>query len=71
MSSPSHGMLNLLKNELDIDDIHVFKNPIDLTNVDLSDINKDIDVVFLLRFNRLKGVEYLNQFYECYQKVIM
>ncbi|NZB57847.1 glycosyltransferase, partial [Escherichia coli] len=60
VSSPSHGMLNLLKNELDIDDIHVFKNPIDLTNVDLSDINKDIDVVFLLRFNRLKGVEYLN-----------
>ena len=60
VSSPSHGMLELLKDELDVDKIHVFKNPIDLNNVDLNDAKKDIDVVFLLRFNRLKGSEYIN-----------
>ncbi|MGN5074567.1 glycosyltransferase [Aeromonas veronii] len=60
VSSPSYGMLELLKDDLDINNIHVFKNPVDLNNVDLNERERDIDVIFILRFNRLKGSEYIN-----------
>lgn len=60
VSSPSYEMLELLKNDLDIRNIHVFKNPVDLSNVDLNERERDIDVIFILRFNRLKGSEYIN-----------
>jgi glycosyltransferase involved in cell wall biosynthesis len=60
ISSPSYGMLEYLKDDLDIENIHVFKNPIEkeFNSIDFKD--KDIDVIFLLRFNRLKGSEYIN-----------
>jgi len=60
VSSPSHGMLKLLDNELNSDSIHVFKNPIDPSIQAAQGISKDIDVIILLRFNKLKGIEYIN-----------
>lgn len=60
ISSPSHGMLDLLSTELDIDKIHVYKNPI-TTRLDYykEHDKKEIDVLFFGRFNKLKGNEYL------------
>lgn len=60
VSSPSHGMLEYLKDELPIEKIHVYKNPI-VNNLSyfIEDAQKDIDVIFLSRFNKLKGNEYI------------
>ncbi|MFT6989126.1 MAG: glycosyltransferase involved in cell wall biosynthesis [Paraglaciecola sp.] len=59
-SSPSHTMLEHLTNDLNADRIHVFKNPLD-PSIEYAGIDKkDIDVLFLLRFNNLKGIEYIN-----------
>lgn len=60
VSSPSYGMLKLLGDELDIRRIHVFKNPIDASLRPNESGVKDIDVILLFRFNKLKGIEYLN-----------
>ncbi|EGQ8390580.1 glycosyltransferase [Vibrio cholerae] len=60
VSSPSYGMLDYLGDDLDIDNIHVFKNPIEKELTSISFDDKDIDVIFLLRFNRLKGSEFIN-----------
>lgn len=60
VSSPSHGMLRHLSDDLDHEKIHVFKNPIDEDIKYTSQSDKDIDVIFLLRFNQLKGSEYIN-----------
>ncbi|API48891.1 glycosyltransferase family 4 protein [Escherichia coli] len=60
VSSPSYGMLELLKDDLDITNIHVYKNPITLKKDLLkSVIEKDIDVIFFSRFNNLKGIEFI------------
>ncbi|MHC5224859.1 glycosyltransferase [Ignatzschineria sp. LJL83] len=62
VSSPSYGMLELLKDELDIDNIHVYKNPIKKQlHLFREKSEKDIDVIFLSRFNDLKGNEFIDE----------
>lgn len=61
VSSPSHAMLDLLKEELDVDAIHVYKNPIQNRLKYFKKKNeKNIDVLFFGRFNKLKGNEYID-----------
>lgn len=60
VSSPSHGMLDLLDDEIDKNKIHVYKNPVVLKeNLFKKRMQKDIDVIFFSRFNNLKGIEYI------------
>lgn len=62
VSSPSHAMLELLADDLDIDKIHVYKNPVkSKTEYYKNFSEKDIDVIFLSRFNNLKGIEYIEE----------
>lgn len=61
VSSPSYGMLSLLENELDIDHIHVYKNPIKKQAAYYKKRkDRDIDVIFLSRFNNLKGNDFID-----------
>jgi glycosyltransferase involved in cell wall biosynthesis len=62
VSSPSHAMLEQLSDDLDVDNIHVYKNPVKLRKEYLKNIyDKDIDLIFLSRFNNLKGIEYIEE----------
>ena len=66
ISSPSYGMLELLKDELNIDQIHVYKNPIQKKlNFFVELESKTIDVLLLSRFNKLKGNEYIDDLIQC------
>ena len=58
ISSPSHA--NTLKYELK-DEAHVnhFPNPIQPTKTDLVKRDKDIDIIFIGRFDKVKGADYL------------
>jgi glycosyltransferase involved in cell wall biosynthesis len=60
VSSPSHALLRELRPFLDVSRVHVYKNPppAGLTPVDAA--AKRHDVVFLGRFRRAKGIDYLN-----------
>lgn len=62
VSSPSHAMLELLNDDLDVDNIHVYKNPV-RSKIEYfkRECEKDIDVIFLSRFNNLKGIEYIEE----------
>jgi glycosyltransferase involved in cell wall biosynthesis len=62
VSSPSYGMLKLLKEDMDIDEFHVYKNPIQINEIYYRKFSeKDIDVIFFSRFNNLKGIEYIDE----------
>lgn len=62
VSSPSYGMLKLLKDDMNIDRFHVYKNPIKINESYYREFNdKDIDVIFFSRFNNLKGIEYIDE----------
>ncbi|HEH9394083.1 TPA: glycosyltransferase [Aeromonas salmonicida] len=62
VSSPSHGMLDLLENDLDSKSIHVYKNPIKIRSEYFKHkTEKDIDLIIFSRFNKLKGNEYVEQ----------
>jgi glycosyltransferase involved in cell wall biosynthesis len=60
VSSPSYALLHELRPFLDVSRIHVYKNPppAGVTLVDAG--SKRHDVVFLGRFRRVKGVDFLN-----------
>ena len=60
VSSPSYALLRELRPFLDVSRIHVYKNP-PPTGVSLVDAgSKRHDVVFLGRFRRVKGIDFLN-----------
>ena len=61
VSSPSHAMLIDMAEDINPSGVHVFKNPIDKQISLTARENKTVDVVFLLRFNVLKGIEYINE----------
>ncbi|PLS01499.1 glycosyltransferase [Neobacillus cucumis] len=64
VSSPSYGLLKEMKNEIDSDNIFVFKNQYN-KNIKLYESEeKEYDVVFMGRFQKLKGIEYLNPILE-------
>ncbi|WP_198030873.1 glycosyltransferase [Cupriavidus sp. amp6] len=60
VSSPSHALLEHLEGEFEPTAAAVFKNPMD-ESIRMWDVaDKEWDVVFLGRFQTLKGVEYIN-----------
>lgn len=61
VSSPSHGMLEYLADELNIDNIHVYKNPCVNRLNDYNNQEKIYDVCFYGRFNALKGNQFLEK----------
>jgi glycosyltransferase involved in cell wall biosynthesis len=64
VSSPSYGLLREMKDEMDIEKSFVFKNPYN-KNIKLTKFDeKEFDVVFMGRFQKLKGIEYLNPILE-------
>ena len=60
VSSPSYALLELLRPYLDVSRIHVYKNPPPAGLVPVEPGAKSHDVVFLGRFRRVKGVDFLN-----------
>lgn len=61
VSSPSYGLLEEIKNNINRKDISVFKNPIDISKFrQYQNIDKEYDLIFMGRFQKLKGVEYIN-----------
>lgn len=59
-SSPSHTLLELSRNDLDEQGIHVFKNPYPIQPIAQKTASPQFDVIFLTRFNKLKGIEFVN-----------
>lgn len=70
VSSPSFSLQKLMGDEVGYNDIHVFKNPVDpsikIAKTPLRE--REIDVVFLLRFNSLKGISFLNTLLRLFPK---
>lgn len=66
VSSPSYGVINELSKEVDGSDFYVYKNPFNTEkhNTSLEEKNSEYDIVFMARFQQLKGVEYLNPILE-------
>jgi len=64
VSSPSFALLRELRDEINVGKCFVFKNPCDLDIEAAEFTDKDIDVIFMGRFQRLKGVEYINSILE-------
>ena len=62
VSSPSYGLLKELKSELNLNHVSVYKNPYN-KSISCSK-NKKYDLVFLGRFQPLKGIEYINPILE-------
>jgi glycosyltransferase involved in cell wall biosynthesis len=60
VSSPSYGLISELDGFISQKFISVYKNPSPEVGDCISWVNKDIDVLFLGRFQQLKGVEYIN-----------
>lgn len=64
VSSPSYGLLKEMENEYNSEKTFVFKNPYS-KEIKLHSIEeKEYDVAFLGRFQKLKGIEYLNPILE-------
>ncbi|WP_079478049.1 capsular polysaccharide export protein, LipB/KpsS family [Halobacillus salinus] len=64
VSSPSYGLLEEMKDEINPENSFVFKNTYN-KNINLSkEEDKEYDVVFLGRFQKLKGTEYINPILE-------
>jgi len=64
VSSPSHALLEHLSPEFNPRSGAVFKNPVDDSIPMRGAEQKDLDVVFLGRFQELKGVAYINPILE-------
>lgn len=62
VSSPSYGLLEELKDEISVDNVNVFPNFPPQSKACKTE--KIYDLVFLGRFQRLKGVDYLNSVME-------
>ncbi len=60
VSSPSFGLLKELEPYLNRCDISVYKNPAKYEEVKPDRREKQYDVIFMARFQKLKGIEYLN-----------
>jgi glycosyltransferase involved in cell wall biosynthesis len=56
VSSPSYGMINELRNRIDLRHAIVNKNPISIAPKSLGEAHRDIDVLYMGRFDVLKGV---------------
>jgi len=60
VSAPSYGILKELDSHLNRKDISVYKNPFN-NNIEIGSFeNKEFDVIFMARFQTLKGIEYIN-----------
>ena len=64
VSSPSYGLISELDNLISQKVISVYKNPTPKGIAPLSWENKDVDVMFMGRFQPLKGIEYINPILE-------
>jgi len=64
VSSPSYGLINELKTHLNRKDISIYKNPFNLPIEMSTKEDKKYDVIFMGRFQKLKGVEYINDILE-------
>lgn len=66
VSAPSYGIINEIQNDLKRDDFSVYKNPFNIEIEHNQDENKTrkYDVVFMARFQKLKGIEFLNPILE-------
>ncbi|MGL4600194.1 MAG: glycosyltransferase [Plesiomonas sp.] len=63
VSSPSYGLYQEIKNELTKKPDFFYKNPIDprITTNKENNIQKEYDLVFMGRFQELKGINHLNK----------
>lgn len=60
VSAPSYGILKELHSHLNRKNISVYKNPFN-NNIEISSFeDKEYDVIFMARFQTLKGIKYLN-----------
>ncbi|MGD8111449.1 glycosyltransferase [Vibrio sp. TRT 17S01] len=65
VSSPSYGLLEELKSEIDTDRVFVYKNPITLRPDLIKPVNtKKYDLVFMGRMQHLKGYDYIRKIVE-------
>jgi glycosyltransferase involved in cell wall biosynthesis len=64
VSSPSYGLLKEMENEIEPDNVFVYKNQYNKNIKMYSSDQKEYDVVFMGRFQKLKGIEYLNPILE-------
>jgi len=64
VSSPSHALIDHLSDEIDVGNTVVYKNPFVVNHRSYLREEKDIDVVFLGRFQILKGIDYINPILE-------
>jgi len=64
VSSSAHAILRLMKTLIDTETVHVFKNPADHSIPFAPFDQKDIDVFFMGRLERLKGMDLLKTLLE-------